>query len=299
MRIAPLGLALFAGSLLVAAVTGLSVTNAAGSVVSLDASDRNITVDQTVSLEILATDLSNLAAYEVKIEYDSDVLEFVGFQDSGWLATTGRQVTCPPPLAIDDNTSDSTKAVLVGCGSLTFTPEGPVGDAGLATLTFKGVGEGTSSVLFRKIELADPNGESCCSLSGVDDTSVRVSSNGNDADVPPKPRADITRLTPTPPPGATATDTYRLDPSLPSVEGNSSGQSGPSRTGRSGSVARADTDGNGSADATSGSDGFPVAGSGPQSSSGSRLNVGWIALGGLSGLVLVGAGLVNGKQSKR
>lgn len=229
--------------------------------------------------------------------YDDRVLEFVGFQDSGFLASTGRAPTCPPP------DTEVIGAVQAGCVTGKESPAGPEGDATLGVFTFKAIGEGTSDIVFMRIGLVKPLGGDCCALDAIQETSIAVSNASSaGATPPPTPRPDMRRLTPTVPAGAVRPETYTLDPNAPtspdgrSSAGSSDGSGGASgssglpgssvRNGRSqGSVAGANT-----AAGVDG-EGFPVAGYGPRASSTHRELIVASAITLLLGVTLIAASL--------
>ena len=269
IALAAVGIAVLA---IVASLLTLPASAAVASSASLNASKTNLALGDVVAIDVFAANLENIAAYDVKIEYDASVLEFVEFTNSEFLASTGRSASCPPAHL----ETDPTTTVQAGCGTLGLEPPGPSGDAVLGTFKFKAIGEGKSDLVFRKIELALPSGDSCCDVLAVHEVAVVVGSgavSGNPTQ-PPTPKPDLRRLTPTVPAGAAQQDTYRLDPAASAAALENATPSAGAFGGRLGS---GDSSSNGQSGVSGSSSDFPVAGHGPQDHQGGH-GAAWSAL---------------------
>ena len=128
-----------------------------------------------------------LAAFQITIEYDSQLLSFVDVQEGPDLGRTGRPFDCLPATL-------ELNKVTFGCVSAGAEPAGPQGTLTLATVTFEPLAAG-SSALVVAAELSGPLGS---------DT-VPVDVRGGVARIMARPGTK-----PTPPPGA-ATSTAIID----------------------------------------------------------------------------------------
>lgn len=93
---------------------------------------------------------AGLAAFEITIEYDPELLSFVDVQEGPDLGRTGRLFSCLPPAR------DLTTLVF-GCVSPGPEPAGPQGTLTLATVTFEPLAAG-SSALVVSAQLSGPLG---------------------------------------------------------------------------------------------------------------------------------------------
>jgi hypothetical protein len=301
-------LAAGAGAMLIALLAARPASSqAALATVSITPQSQSAKVGDTVKVTIRAEDVTHLGAYEVMLQYDTDILEYSGFSDLGFLGSTGRQVSCPGPVVTTD-----AGTVQAGCVTSTLEPAGPDGDADLAELSFKALAAGTSDLVFLKVELGDENGDGCCGEFWIDtdpegeltihEAAVAVGSTSL-PDEPDPPAPSTQRRTQRAPEGAqnpafeTLPDTPQgQDPSDSAPPGSSSGSSGGStRSGSSvrgnarGTTGGASPGGTGASGAAAGSEDFPVAGYGSHQSE----DPAW-ALALAYGLAAVGVALTAG-----
>ena len=150
-----------------------------------------------VIVEIYVDDVASLAAYEFALAFDSGLLSYVSVTNGTFLGSTGRAVTCLPPIL-------EVGAVRFGC--VTFAPpppDGPTGSGLLATVRLSSSCSGSSALALTRATLGDALGASIAtgSQSGV----VTITGGG----VCPTPTITPTpgAATPTPTPTATPTDT--------------------------------------------------------------------------------------------
>lgn len=274
--LANLAFAAFAGVILAIIGIGLArhahQASAAGTVVTLKPAHTNVKSGETVDINVFATNLDDLGAYEFTIQYNQSVLKFVSFDDAGFLGSTGRTPTCLPGQVNDDQ-----HTVLGGCATFGFdgraggtAPAGPSGDATLATFHFQAIADGASDLIFRKLELALPSGDDCCVIDSVGETAVAVGQavSGNPTP-PPTPQPDRVRLTPTVPAGERA-DQLRLDPAAAAVPSGSMDSTGAVSGASSGVITGESPDGSAlpagsstGAGADAAGANFPRAGYGP------------------------------------
>lgn len=120
--------------------------------------------DRTLTVEVTADGVSNLAGFQMLLSWDTGVLTYVdaaGGED--FLAGTGRKPYCPEPVVQED-------VVRLAC--VTFAPPPPGvapdqapapppgvdGSGSLATFHFTVTGGGKTDLQFSKVELVDPDG---------------------------------------------------------------------------------------------------------------------------------------------
>lgn len=216
----------FGGTLLL--LTGIGVllsaagrSSAAETVVSLLPASQSVKTGSQVEVSVEAENVTNLAAYEFRLSYNPDVLTYLGFEDAGYLGSTGRQVSCPVPVVEEGS-------VLLGCGTLKPSPEGPTGSGVLAKVKFRAVGAGTSPIVFTKVALANPEAIDCCGEPVVREAAVTVSASGK-APPPPTPTPNRQLRVQRPAQGAPTPPYYSLtDQPTP---GSATGAEGAATTG--------------------------------------------------------------------
>jgi hypothetical protein len=90
----------------------------------------------TASVDILAEDIADLGSYTFTVTWDDAILSYVSFSNGSLLGSTGRVVTCLPPVA-------TSTSVALSCSTVGLQP-GATGDGVLATINFSTVAEGDS-----------------------------------------------------------------------------------------------------------------------------------------------------------
>jgi general secretion pathway protein D len=108
-------------------------------------------IGDTITVQVIVTNASDIGSYEFKIAYDPTVLTFNDAVDAGFLGSSGRTVQCPAPVT-------DTGTVLFGCVTIGSSPPGPDAPGVLATLTFTAVANvpHSSALQFTKSTLSDP-----------------------------------------------------------------------------------------------------------------------------------------------
>lgn len=144
-----LGLALaFAGF----AGTAGAQENTTKMTVQLPSSDQPIKEgDPDINVNILASDVHNLAGFQFSLKYNPSVLKFVDVEGDPFLGSSGRPVNCPTK---NDN------AGLVQFICVTMAPPvslggkaGPEGSGTLAVVTFSPTGGGDSALELSDVKL--------------------------------------------------------------------------------------------------------------------------------------------------
>ena len=104
---------------------------------------------EAFGVTVMVDDVTNLGAFQIRLTYDPNILQFQDVKEGQFLGSSGRPVECLPP-----NTPQG--AIDFTCVTLGSTPEGPTGSGELATVTFQPLGSGTSPLHFDLLILADP-----------------------------------------------------------------------------------------------------------------------------------------------
>lgn len=151
-------LALAGGTVVGTAAGGAS--GAATTKVAVTPASQNVAADaESFSVNISAENVNNLAAFNFTIQFDNDILEYVGLVDGGYLRSTGRQQQCIMPARGPNGesaaaTANQYGAFNFGCTTLGITVgnegiDGPSGTGTLATVTFKPKAAGDADVRLR------------------------------------------------------------------------------------------------------------------------------------------------------
>jgi hypothetical protein len=127
-------------------------------------------VSQTVSagnqfdVEIQVDNVTDLGAFEFALSYDEALLDFVSVSDGSYLGSTGRTVTCLPPIL-------NPGLARFACAS-SGTQSGPSGEGLLAVVRFTAVSSGSSPLALALVSLANPLGDDIPALG--EDGSVTI-----------------------------------------------------------------------------------------------------------------------------
>lgn len=102
------------------------------------------------TMDIVAQDITNLAAYQVELTYNPAIVHVVSVSPGPFLGSTGRTISPVGPI-IDNNLGKVT------FGAFTFgTQPGVNGTGVLATVTFQPRARGTSTLHLQNLQVADP-----------------------------------------------------------------------------------------------------------------------------------------------
>lgn len=128
-------------------------------------------------VEIRIEGAQNLGTYEWQIRYDPNVVQLTqpaksAISDGGFLGSTGRAVSCPPPILPPGRDQDGDTIVQppldivvpagdvrFGCATSLLTPPGPSGSGLLSTVKFSPLASGSPNIRFVCAALGDPNGD--------------------------------------------------------------------------------------------------------------------------------------------
>lgn len=126
-------------------------------------------------VDLRVSNVVDLAAYDLTLTFDPNVLEFVGASDAGYLTSTGRTAACSGPAGFNGLTPaqnvNANGAFNLHCNTYGLIAgsagtHGPSGSGVLARATFKPKGVGTSAITFvataqyspaYRIRAADPS----------------------------------------------------------------------------------------------------------------------------------------------
>ncbi|MGA2285417.1 MAG: cohesin domain-containing protein [Dehalococcoidia bacterium] len=136
--------------------------------------------DPDFDVNVLVSDMNNLAGYQFSLQYDPSVLKFVDVKGDALLGSTGREVNCPTK---NDN------AGLLQLVCVTISPPvsmggkaGPDGAGTLATVTFSPKGGGDSALNLTDVKLVaaevDEAGMPVETANSVQNASVHVVGTG-------------------------------------------------------------------------------------------------------------------------
>ncbi len=108
---------------------------------------------ETFSVDIIASGLAELGAFDLTLDYDPALVDLTSAQLGAFPSSTGRTVVAIGP------TIDSMAGTLrLGCYSLGSTPNGPTGTGALAIVTFRARRSGQSLLELRDMFVTDPTG---------------------------------------------------------------------------------------------------------------------------------------------
>jgi hypothetical protein len=117
--------------------------------VRVDPSFQAANIGVPFTVDIVVDNVVNLGAYELTLEFDPAVLEYVGVQNGPFLGSSGRAASCLP-------SAGGGASIRMVCLTLGPEPAGPSGSGVLATLTFGAVNTGTSVLYIKEVILTDP-----------------------------------------------------------------------------------------------------------------------------------------------
>lgn len=135
-----------------------------------------------VTVDVMVAGAENVAGFEVDIQFDPYVVEFVSATDSPFLSSSGRPVTCFSPIETTDG------LVKVGCASPgEYSAPGASGDGVLTRVTFKPVGGGTTALTIAGRDLANADARDLCNDATYGSCSVANASVTVEGPVKPRP----------------------------------------------------------------------------------------------------------------
>ena len=113
------------------------------------------------TIDVNAQNVMNLGAYQVEMEWSPQRFEFVSAQQSSFLGSTGRTVSCQQPVVdVDDIVNPSAVVLRISCNTLGASPPGPNGNGLLVRVRLRNTGSGTTAINFSEDSgLSDPAGD--------------------------------------------------------------------------------------------------------------------------------------------
>ena len=136
----------------------------------------NITVDETVVVDVAVEGVSDLYGVALELTFDQTLVEVVD-ADTG---TGGVQIatgSCPAPDFVVRNAVDNSTGMINYDVSSLAPTQACNGTGVVASITFRGLAEGTSSVHFNAWLLADSNGIEITTTTQDGDVNVSVTRN--------------------------------------------------------------------------------------------------------------------------
>jgi hypothetical protein len=112
---------------------------------------QTVTTGEEFTVDIVVNNVSELGAYEFEIHFDPIRVGFISVENSTFLGSTGRTVSCVAPLI-------GPGSVRFACATLGPSPAGPSGSGVLATLTFSAANVGSSDLPLILANLANISG---------------------------------------------------------------------------------------------------------------------------------------------
>ncbi len=135
------------GLVLLAVSNPFSVQAAGPPLMRLDPPSQNVDVGGgPFTVSVMIDNVSNLGSYEFELQFDPQVVRFVGVEDGGFLGSTQRQLQCPTATLFYPAEGEPPNMVRYSCSTLDPTPAGPDGSGRLATVTLAPVGSGYSDL---------------------------------------------------------------------------------------------------------------------------------------------------------
>ena len=113
------------------------------------------------NVDVNVQNVFNLGAYQAELEWAPNRFEFVSVQQSSFLGSTGRTVSCQQPIVdVDDIVNPSVVVLRISCNTLGATPPGPNGNGLLVRVRLRNTGSGTTAISFSEDSgLSDPQGD--------------------------------------------------------------------------------------------------------------------------------------------
>jgi len=113
--------------------------------ISLDPSKvEDIDPGGTFNTDIIITDVNNLYAWQVRLNFDADVVQVDNVTEGPFLGSTGNETFFSPP----NINNDKGYMIIGGTFMVPFPEEGVTGNGVLATIVFSVTGQGTITLEF-------------------------------------------------------------------------------------------------------------------------------------------------------
>jgi len=123
--------------------------------IGIDPQQKTLMVGETVNLDVVVENVTNLGAFEFTILYNTDVVHASSAQVGAFPASTGRTVI---PVGPSINNLSASGTVTFGGASM-GTDAGPNGSGVLGAVTFTALAEGSTTLNLQNIKVTDINGQ--------------------------------------------------------------------------------------------------------------------------------------------
>ncbi len=138
------------------AMAGVGTASPASPVISLEPKDNTTEVGEEFTVDIVVADITeeeSLYGWECRITFNPRVINAVNATEGSFLEDTGYEtIWLPPNINNTLGTIDTGALLMPSIEWDGFPPNGAVGSGNLATITFKGVGQGSSDLDFKDKE---------------------------------------------------------------------------------------------------------------------------------------------------
>jgi hypothetical protein len=154
LNIRPLvGLPLLGVAVLSVSIAGAALAQSDQPRMSVEAPTQEVKKgDANIQVNVVADGVTNLAAFQFSLSYDSSVIKYVNVEGGSFLGSTGREMQCPEPK-VDSGNPEVLTFNCVTLGPPPSVPGGTEGASGsgvLATVTFSPIGGGTTPLDLRE-----------------------------------------------------------------------------------------------------------------------------------------------------
>ena len=133
----------------------LHVTGVIPPFVKIDPSSKEILMGKTGSVDVVIQEIHNLGGFEFEIDFNGALVHVENKADvdlGPFLTSTGRT-----PIVVGPNINNSAGTLVYGAASLGIQP-GPNGTGVLATIKWKAMAEGTTTLDLKNVKVTDVNG---------------------------------------------------------------------------------------------------------------------------------------------
>ncbi len=144
------------------AATSTPTPNGLSTALLFSPGSQTVPIGGEFSVDVNVQNVTNLGAYQAELEYAPNRFEFVSVQHSSFLGSTGRTVSCQPPVVdVDDIVNPSSIVLRISCNTLGATPPGANGNALLVRVRLRNTGGGGATVISFSEDsgISDPAGD--------------------------------------------------------------------------------------------------------------------------------------------
>jgi Cohesin domain len=180
------GLPMLGIAIVLASMVGGAAAQTDQARISVDAPTEQIKKgDPDFQVNILAANVTNLAAFQFSLAYDPSVIKYVGVEGGSFLGSTGRETQCLDPK-VDTGNPEVLRYNCVTLGppvSVQGAKAGPNGSGVLATITFSPIGNGSTGLDLQEGRMIaaelDDKGMPVEMTTTIENGTIAVGSNGS------------------------------------------------------------------------------------------------------------------------